>query len=82
MKPLVEEIFSDDKVLKIEIRRRPDGTFQLFTLYWYEEHVPEYDHHMTGWAEMPSDTTITDSIERARVRAEELLRETIRPRLR
>ena len=82
MDTLVEEIVSDDRLLKVEIHRRPDGTFRLFTLYWYEENVPEYDFSHSGWAKMPTDTTITDTIERARTRAEELLRETARPSVR
>lgn len=76
---LVEEIFSDDRSLKIEIHRRPDGTLRLYTFYWYEENVPEYDFAESGWARMTTDVTITDTIERARMRAHELLRETPRP---
>ncbi len=79
MDTLVEEIVSDDRLLKIEIHRRPDGTLRLFSFYWYEENVPEYDFAESGWAKMPTDVTITDTIERARARAQELLRETPRP---
>ncbi len=79
MDPIVEEIVSDDRLLKIEIRRRPDGTLQLFTFYWYEENVPEYDFAQSGWANRHADVTITDTIERARARAQEILRETPRP---
>jgi hypothetical protein len=65
--PLVEEIVSIDGLLKIEIRRRPDGTLRLYTFYWYEEIVPEYDFEECGWAKIASDVTIVDTIERARV---------------
>jgi hypothetical protein len=79
MDGVVEGIVSADRLVKIEIHRRPDGTLRLFTFYWYEENVPEYDFKDSGWIRMPSDVTIVDTIERARARAQELIRETPRP---
>lgn len=79
MQSVVEEIFSADRKLKVEIRRRADGGLQLFVLRWYEENVPEYGHVASGWAQMPTPVTMTDTLERARELADELLRGTPRP---
>jgi hypothetical protein len=76
LNPVVEEMFSPDRKLKIEIRRRDDGGLQLFALYWYEDSVPEYGQVASGWAQMPTYVTITDTLERARELADELLRAT------
>ena len=72
MSLVVEEIFSEDRLLKVEIRRRADGNLQLFAMRWSED--PEYSH-ASRWVPTHSYVTITDSLERARERAEELLRE-------
>jgi hypothetical protein len=79
---IVEEIVSEDRLLKVEIRRRIDGNLQLFLFYWYEENLPEYGHFQSGWAPRPPEASITDTLEIARAMAEDLLRTTMRPAVR
>jgi hypothetical protein len=82
MDPLIEEIFSEDRKRKIEIRRRTDGNLQLFAFYWCEENEPEYEHLASCWAQMGTGATVVDSLERARARADELLSPTSKPNVR
>jgi hypothetical protein len=80
MDSVVEEIFSEDRKLRIEIRRRTDGNLQLFALYRFDdEDIPEYGRVPGGWAPLSIDVTICDTLERARDRAQEILRVTSKP---
>src|SRR5262245_20482573 len=71
---LLEEAKSPRGSWKAEICRREDGNFQVFLMRWIDEVAPDHGNVASFWSEVKTAVSITDSLERARSIARELLR--------
>ena len=72
---MIEELIVPGGGWKAEIRRRADGNYRVVLLRWVDDDVPGYGKVASGWSEVHTGTSITDSVELARQLARELLRQ-------
>jgi len=70
----LEEVMSRKGDWKAEISQRDDGTYRVVLLHWMEEDVTDFGTIASFWSEVRTGASISDSIERARAVARELLR--------
>jgi hypothetical protein len=71
---VIEELASPDGAYKAEIRRGANGNFRIVLRRWLAEDVPGHGRVASGWSEVRTGVSLTDSIEIARDLARELLR--------
>lgn len=59
--------------LRIDVRRRPTGGYQLTYSRHVQEHVPGHGFVWEGWVTVPKGVTLTDTPERATALAAEAM---------